>query len=88
MHHVVENPVLPTSRGRTRRDLLRTRGDARYFLLTYLSLAFDFRLFGPAPFGYHLHNLLLHLANTLLVLAFVKRLTGDLLAAAVTALLF
>jgi tetratricopeptide (TPR) repeat protein len=89
VHHIVENPIL--------RDLSwhgigaifsEDTRDARYFPLTYLSLAFDWRLFHLDPFGYHLHNLVLHGANTLLVLALVKRLTGDLLAAAVTALLF
>lgn len=36
------------------------------------TLAMDFRVFGPGPFGPHLTNLLLHLANGLLVLAVVR----------------
>lgn len=89
VHHVVENPILRdlSWHGITAIFSEDTR-DARYFPLTYLSLAFDWHLFRLGPFGYHLHNLLLHCANTLLVLALVRRLGGDLLAAAVTALLF
>jgi protein O-mannosyl-transferase len=38
-----------------------------YIPLTGLSLAFDFMLGGPNPRIFHLHNLILHLLNTILV---------------------
>ena len=46
--------------------------------LTWLSLMLDAQLFGTWPGGYHLGNLLLHLANTLLLFALLRRLTRAL----------
>ena len=48
-----------------------------YCPLTWLSFAVDYQIRGTAPFGYHLTNLLLHLANTLLVLVFVWEILRD-----------
>src|SRR5580698_6816297 len=48
-----------------------------YCPLTWLSFAVDYQIWGTAPFGYHLTNLLLHLANTLLVLVFVREILRD-----------
>lgn len=57
--------------------------------LTWLSLMLDVELFGPGPAGPHLTNLLLHLANVLLLFAFLLRATArlgpSLLAAALWA---
>ncbi len=44
--------------------------------LTWLSLQFDASLFGAAPWGFHLTNLLLHLANVLLLFGLLRRMTG------------
>lgn len=44
--------------------------------LTTLSLAADLRLFGFGPFGPHLGNLVLHLANACLVLLVARRALG------------
>ena len=38
-----------------------------YVPLTYLSFAFDYQLWGPHPSGFHLSNLVLHVANALVV---------------------
>jgi protein O-mannosyl-transferase len=48
-----------------------------YCPLTWLSYAIDYQIWGREPFGYHLTNLLLHLANTLLVLILVRRVLRD-----------
>ncbi len=40
--------------------------------LTCLTLAWDFAVYGPGPFGPHLTSLLLHLGNAMLVLATVR----------------
>jgi len=42
-----------------------------YTPFTLLSLSPDHAIWGLDPFGYHLTNLLLHLANTLLVFLFI-----------------
>ncbi len=45
-----------------------------YTPLPMYSLMLDRALFGLSPFGYHLHNLLLHIAAALLLYAVVRRL--------------
>ncbi|HEV3146763.1 MAG TPA: tetratricopeptide repeat protein [Gemmataceae bacterium] len=44
--------------------------------LTWVSLQIDFELFGLAPWGYHLTNLLLHAANSVLLFLVFWRMTG------------
>jgi Flp pilus assembly protein TadD len=56
--------------------------------LTWLSHILDAQLFGLKPFGHHLVNLLLHLANTLLLFFCLKRMTGFLWRSAFVAALF
>jgi tetratricopeptide (TPR) repeat protein len=89
LYFVAQNPVI--------RDLSWERAaylfvgddrDFRWFPLTYLSLAVDHALFGPEPRGFHATNVALHVANTLLVFAFVGTLSRDGRVAAVTSLLF
>jgi tetratricopeptide (TPR) repeat protein len=58
--------------------------------LTWLSYMLDAQVFGSDPGGFHLTNLLLHLANTWLLFAVLNRMTGaawrSLLVAALFAL--
>ena len=56
--------------------------------LTWLSLMLDFELYGLYAGGYHLTNLLLHLANVLLLFLILKRMTGALWRSAFVAALF
>jgi Flp pilus assembly protein TadD len=56
--------------------------------LTMLSLQLDGQLFGRRPLGYHLTNLGLHLANTLLLFVLLRRMTGAVWRSAVVAALF
>lgn len=56
--------------------------------LTWLSLTLDYNLFGLRPWGYHLHNLLLHLASTLLLFVLVRWTTGAALPSFFVAALF
>jgi tetratricopeptide (TPR) repeat protein len=46
--------------------------------LTWLSLQTDHTLFGLGPWGYHLTNVVLHVANTLLLLLVLWKMTGAL----------
>ena len=59
-----------------------------YLPLTMLSFAVNYAIGGTDPFLYHAINLLLHLCNTLLVFWFIRRLSGNDVVAAATALLF
>jgi len=56
--------------------------------LTWLSLMLDCQLFGPSPGRIHLINVLLHLANTLLLFAILKKMTGALWPSAFVAAAF
>jgi len=51
---------------------------ANYWLpLTFISFMMDATLFGPGPAGFHLTNLLLHVANVVLLYLVLKRATGS-----------
>jgi tetratricopeptide (TPR) repeat protein len=56
--------------------------------LTWLSLMLDVQLFGLRAGGHHLVNLGIHVANTLLLFAFLRYTTGRLWASAFVAALF
>ena len=53
-----------------------TNRSANWHPLTWLSLMLDCQLFGSNPGWMHLVNLLLHIANTLLLFAIFKKLTA------------
>jgi tetratricopeptide (TPR) repeat protein len=56
--------------------------------LTWLSLQLDAQLYGLHPWGYHLTNLLLHSANTVLLFLILRWLTGAVWPSALVAALF
>jgi protein O-mannosyl-transferase len=56
--------------------------------ITWLSLMLDCQLFGTNPGWMHLINLLLHLVNTLLLFAVLKKMTGSLWPSAFVAAAF
>lgn len=56
--------------------------------LTWLSLLLDANLFGTGPRGFHVVNLLLHAANSALVLVVLHRLTGARWRSLIVAALF
>jgi len=59
-----------------------------YVPLSIVSLAIDYQVGGGKPFMFHLTNLLLHLANTLLVFLIIKKLFISIRIAFGAALLF
>ncbi|MGD0786330.1 MAG: hypothetical protein ABR969_11035 [Sedimentisphaerales bacterium] len=56
--------------------------------ITWLSLMLDWQLFGSGPAGFHLTNLLIHIANTLLLFLVLKQMTNALWQSAFVAALF
>lgn len=56
--------------------------------LTWLSFMLDFELYGLNPGGFHLTNVLLHLANTLLLFLVLKRMTKSVWRSGFVAALF
>jgi protein O-mannosyl-transferase len=73
-------------------DSIRWAFSAFYFYnwhpVTWISHMLDVQLFGLDPMGHHLTNLVLHLANTLLLFALFKRMTGAVWRSALVAVLF
>jgi tetratricopeptide (TPR) repeat protein len=61
---------------------------ANWHPLTWLSHILDCQLFGPDPGWMHLVNVLLHLANTLLLFTVLKKMTGALWPSAFVAAAF
>lgn len=59
-----------------------------YHPLTSISFMFDYALGHGEPFPFHLTNIALHCANTLLLFILLKRLTGNLIVAFLTCILF
>jgi hypothetical protein len=56
--------------------------------LTWLSLMFDYQIFGLNPQGFHLINLLFHVLNTILLFLILHRMTKKLWPSAFVAALF
>jgi protein O-mannosyl-transferase len=61
---------------------------SNYHPLTILSYAIEYHLLGIDDTGFHVTNILIHVANTLLVFLFIQNLSGNKTIALVTALLF
>jgi tetratricopeptide (TPR) repeat protein len=75
--YVSENPYV--SRGLTVDGImwaLTTDHAANWHPLTWVSHMADVQLYGLSPGGHHLTNLLLHIANSLLLFGFFYRTTG------------
>ena len=64
---ILHNPLLGALDLAGVRQIFASFDDSNYIPLKVLSLAVDQRIWGPEPFGYHLGNLLLHIAAALLV---------------------
>ena len=62
--------------------------DGNWIPFTWLSLMLDTTVFGFHAGGYHFTNVLLHVANTVLLFAFLARATGNQLRSACVAALF
>ncbi|HEY3915849.1 MAG TPA: hypothetical protein VGN61_15280 [Verrucomicrobiae bacterium] len=61
---------------------------ANWHPVTWFSLLIDSQVYGLNPTGYHLTNVFLHLANTVLLFLLLKRLTGALGASFFVAAVF
>lgn len=85
--HVTNNATL-TSLDGLRRIWVEPSALPQYYPLVHTSFWVEARLWGMAPFGYHLDNVLLHILNSLLLWTFLRRMCvpGAWLAASVFAL--
>ena len=88
-HYVSENPRVLA--GLTAENILwacTATTAANWHPLTWLSLMLDGQIGGAAPSVYHGTNLFLHIANTLLLLLLLIRLTGSIWSSVFVAALF
>jgi protein O-mannosyl-transferase len=87
--YVYENPEL--SHGLSvegiRWAFTTTRG-SQWAPITYLSYLADYQCYGLKPWGYHLTNLLLHAATSVLLFLVLWRMTGELWPSAFVAAVF
>ena len=87
--YIYENPHVLT--GLTSGNIIwafTTPHVGNWLPLTWVSFMLDCWLFGPNPGWMHLENVLLHLANTLLLFAVLKKMTGSLWPSAFVAAAF
>jgi tetratricopeptide (TPR) repeat protein len=61
---------------------------ANWHPLTWISAMLDYRLFGHSPSGYHLVNVLFHIANSILLMTLLIRMTGGVWRSGFVAALF
>ena len=59
-----------------------------WYPLTLSSYMLDSQMYGLKPWGFHLTNVLLHAATSVLLLLVLRRMTGSLWASAFVAVLF
>jgi hypothetical protein len=87
--YVSENShVLTGLSGTNFRWAWATTDTANWHPLTWLSLQLDAQLFGRPAWGFHRTNLLLHLANALVLFVLFRHMTGAVWRSAVVAGLF
>ncbi len=87
--YVVENPNIQSGLGPEKIKWAFTTGEqAVWQPLVWISYMVDYQLYKLNPTGYHLTNLLFHLANTLLLFWVLFRMTGFVWRSALVALLF
>ncbi|MHC4336752.1 MAG: tetratricopeptide repeat protein, partial [Planctomycetota bacterium] len=87
--YVSKNPQVQAGLARDSIAWAFTTGyESNWHPLTWLSHMLDCQLFGTNPGWHHLTNLLLHIANTLLLFAVLKRMTGALWRSAFVAAAF
>ena len=84
LHHWGELPRLLVS------QFWSEVGEASHYYRPLITLSFflDLKVWGLHPFGFHLTNLLVHVAVILAVLAVARRVTGEEVAAVIAALTF
>ncbi|HUJ09480.1 MAG TPA: tetratricopeptide repeat protein [Verrucomicrobiae bacterium] len=75
--HITQNPAIRSLSLANLWTMFTQPVAKLYIPLTSLSFALDYQIWGRDPFGYHFTNLLLHTANTVLVLILVFQLLRD-----------
>jgi len=86
--YLLENTQIRTLSADNIKKIFTTTVYSTYVPLTLLSFCLEYAIVGYTAFAYHFNNLLIHMAATVLVFAFARRLGMSLLAAFFGSLLF
>ncbi len=88
--YVTNQPIIKDISGEGIRNIFALSSSimGNYHPITILTYAIDYSISGLAPYSFHLQSLLFHVLTTILVYCFVQLLTGRMIAAVITALLF
>lgn len=86
--HILNNPAVAELSFPSLKQMFTQTLNSTYVPLTTLSFAVEKHFFGFDPFVFHLNNLLLHIAVTLLIFFLAQRLGLSLRAALLAALIF
>ena len=86
--NVRDNPLLRSLDWGHLKAIFSSFDDANYIPVKVLSLAVDYSLWGPAPTGFHVTNILLHVLCALLVFAILIRLEIPAVPACLAALIW
>lgn len=73
VQYVERNPLLEDSQG-LKQIWLSPKSSPQYYPLTFTTFWVEHHLWGLHPFGYHLDNLFLHAANSLLLWLLLRRI--------------
>lgn len=77
------------TKGLWENSALEITTEKRYLPMTLVPMLLNYKLWGNNPFGYHFFLLLLHLANTCLVYALIRKIvSGSAMAATIGAAIF
>jgi protein O-mannosyl-transferase len=87
--YIMNNDMIRSLSGENIHKIFTSYWMGNYHPFTLLSFAFDYHFVEVTPYGYHLHNFILHIVNALLVAIFVYRLfRKNLFVAFIAAALF
>jgi hypothetical protein len=85
---IYENPAIRGINFSNLKTIFTTYDPELYIPLTLLSYQFDFLVSGTNAAWYHLHSLVLHILNAVLVVGFIKLLTKNTWVSILTGILF
>lgn len=86
--YIKDNPDIKSLSAKNIAAIFSSFYNANYHPFTTLSYAIEYNLFGLNAKPYHFVNLFIHLLNTLMVFRLIKKISGKLEVASITALFF
>ena len=86
--YIKDNPDIKSLSAKNIAAIFSSFYNANYHPFTTLSYAIEYNLFGLNAKPYHFVNLCIHLLNTFMVFRLIKKISGKIEVAAITALFF